>query len=150
MRSRVWASVCCLSVSPIDWPQQWHVAGLLLWALRRQMSIDCGGRWAVVFFMCVCCFLFHIIFIITYVSVILVLTLSLYCALVLAIFFSCLSVRDYNIMQKCPQLILSWPGYDLMVNPVRDTSKCLLIVASRNPTNSSISLNLRGQIRVHL
>ena len=43
------SSVCCPSVCLSRRPQQWRAAGLLLWALCRQMSTDSGGRSTVVF-----------------------------------------------------------------------------------------------------
>jgi len=107
MQSRVYVTVCCLSVCPIDRPQQWHVAGSLLWALHRQMSMYSSGRWAVVlYYVCMyACviFLFCNVVIITFISVMLVLILSFYYATIQAVFI-CLRARTTILYKKYPHI----------------------------------------------
>ena len=82
MWSRVYVTVSCpsicLSVCPIDQLMQWHAEGLLLLMLCRQMSIDSGMVGSCSLSVCVYArvFLFCIVFIVTFISVIFELILS--------------------------------------------------------------------------
>ena len=115
MRSRVYATVCCPSVR-LSVPSVDRSSGVrrrvCCWALCRQTSIDIGGRWADVLhlYINICVrvfFLFYVsFFIISCISVILVMTLSLYCALVLAVFV--ISVYRSVRVQYCTRNVHSW------------------------------------------